>query len=459
MHDEVDLGIYSEVPFLDKLQRWTSAAVQVAFGNLISRFAWSLIASIAWSIILSSELRASLNGKPLRVAAIILLFALFGVLTYLFSKFGMPKLVRLVFGPPVFGKLGGLPATTYATSVKCASAITFEFRPDDMKRVREFNRIDRDVTEEVFKRAYRAITSEPQDPGAFDKEWAKLWNNKLLKFETKAIGGQAVTFEEVLSDDNLALRVETPKLVAVSSLISSLVGPFALIMMLLVFRLLNGQANLLLVVQTNLFLSLVLSSLLYSFYVHQNAEIPFLTEVPANLAKLFRSRTEKFAQASVRPTRVSITSKQYLTVARDYFSRLLFAGSMTDALTILVMIGVTLLFGFVMAPMYRDHLLNYYAKLALAVVLIPFGLLFGYYLTFLALQHARLILAPVIAGLLMATLPYVLNYLFSGQVELADIRNAIVAAGSAIGTTLIATVTAKVKSVTEGSAGSGSGYR
>ena len=64
--------------------------------------------------------------------------------------------------------------------------------------------------------------------------------------------------------------------------------------------------------------------------------------------------------------------------------------------------------------------------------------------------NARLLLAPIIIGLLAAVLPFLIGYLFTGQLDLTQTQNSILAAGTAIASGVVAAITAQVKSAIEG---------
>ena len=86
------------------------------------------------------------------------------------------------------------------------------------------------------------------------------------------------------------------------------------------------------------------------------------------------------------------------------------------------------LLGIIWIPININVIFPWYKNLIIGILLLPVGFIVGYYMTFFILQHIRSILAPIVAGLLGAGLPFALDYLLTGRIELDEAKNAIFAA-------------------------------
>lgn len=101
-----------------------------------------------------------------------------------------------------------------------------------------------------------------------------------------------------------------------------------------------------------------------------------------------------------------------------------------------------LLFGFVFQNSAFGDALPWYRNLALGLVVATVGLVAAYYLAFLVLQHLRLLMIPVVIGLLTVILPCAFDYLFTGNLEIDEMKNAIRGIGTSLVTAVVAAIAA-----------------
>ena len=457
MKDTIDSTIYSEVPLLDRLQRITGVILGLLFANNISRFLWDIAYFIIISIVFTRELRLLTNSTLISILIFLILAIIFVVWSYLIYKYMFPLCTRLIFGPPVFGKLGGLSRKTFFTILKCADAIDFEFRPADLDRVKLWCTLNREVIEQSLKHSYHTVlrneSSTPEEPADFLKKWSDIWQEKILKIGTKNAAGDTVTFDDHLTENNFASIVEPVKLQGVTTLISPTFLAFQVVMMIFITKYLSNQINLVTVIQVGLFSSLVISLLLFNFHAHQNSEVAVLgvmAALPEEVSKSLGDRIKSLGEQPFKPLKVKI-KKHYLSLVRDYFALILFwFGGVLNAISSLLFIGIIVVIGFILRPANMSNILPWYKNMAIGLALIPFGMLTGYYVAFLTLQYARVLLAPIIVGVLAVVLPYALGYLFTGKIDLTQVQNSVWAAGAGIVASLVTVITAQVKSTLEG---------
>src|SRR5712692_1934813 len=160
---ESDLGIYSDVPFLDRLMRLFSVALWLLVVNPISAAALDIIVSLLFILVVSSKLRALPHTTLFGVFVIVVLAIVAVIYGTVLLKF-FPALDRLVLGDSVFGRVGGMRRKIFFTSLKLAHAIKYEFNEQDSQRVQEHGALDRDLTEAWLKLSYRTNVYEKMTP-------------------------------------------------------------------------------------------------------------------------------------------------------------------------------------------------------------------------------------------------------------------------------------------------------
>ena len=299
-------------------------------------------------------------------------------------------------------------------------------------------RLNRELTEQMLKYNYRAVlrneSTTEQEPADFDEQWSNIWRKRIMTTSARTSTGETVTFDEFLAEDNFATNVEPMKLQAVTVLVSPIVLLAQVVVIIFLDRFLSNHVDLVTVIQVGLFSSLIISLLLFDFHAHQNAEVPVvntLSAFPKEVVKPFADRIKSFGEEPFRPVKVTIT-KLYLSLVRDYFGVSTFWAALLNTCTFLICMGLSLSIGFILQPTNMSRVLPWYKSMAIGLSFLPFGMLAGYYLAFLVVQYARVLIAPIIVGLLAAVLPYALGYLFTGQIDVAKVQNSVLAAGTAM---------------------------
>lgn len=442
MENARDLGIYGEEPFLNKLQRGLTVVLRILFANPLALLLWDIVFVVFMAVIVSREARAHSPSQAFRVTVMVILVVIFTLWGYLLSRYLAPLAERLAFGPPIFRKLGGLQSKTFFTAVKCAHAIKFKFSPEDSAVANEFCRVDQELVQQSLRSKYLATPSAQGvsgTPADFDEIWSRI-----LGIRIKVGPNQFVTYGETLTTNDLGFTMEAPKLQSVSSLVAPLIKLIQMIMVYLLCRFLNGQANLLTVVQVGFFLSLVLSLILFNYHAHQNANIPISFAALEGLTEDLRNRMKALAGRILRPKKIAI-KKGYLGLIQDYFSAVLAVVTPINALSTLLLVGIVLLLALVWQPAILSRILPWYKDFSIGLFLVAAGLIATYHLTFLILRNFRLLVAPIAAGVLIVVLPYAFTYLATGRANLNQFRNELIAVFTGLATTLTTTISSRVK--------------
>ncbi len=323
-----------------------------------------------------------------------------------------------------------------------------------MERVREFIKLDREVTEEFLKLKYLEVVGAPadtQNPN-LEEEWRKVWNDQILGLRIGGTSKGVVTFGAVLAEDSVAFELEALKLAGVTALAMSLVKVFQGVMTYLAFSVVSGNASYLTGLQVGLVLSLIISLLLFIFHSHQRAELTLLGSgtLPEVVKDRFADRVDRLSRGGpLHPIRVT-AAKGYLGTIRDHFGWLLAGITTINTVAALLAVAIALVVGAAWRPPSLRDLIVWYERFAFGLILIPIALLGGYYVTFWILRNARIFMAAVITGGLGIALPYALTYFVTGRLDLGQATNAIAAAAGGILPTTVAVITSKIRKDMEG---------
>ena len=445
-----DLGIYSEVPFLDRLQRGLTQLLALLFLNKAAMYFWDLGYVLVVCAIVARPAWMHAHGRAFGVSLVAILVVVFSVWGNLIVGL-LPFILRVEYGPPIFGDLGGSPRRVFFAMVRCADAFKWGFRPEDLALVKAYGCLDRDVTEWTLKNAYHQLQAAKgaaalQD---FEQSWSNVWRQKILSLQIQVGPNRWVKLDDAFSEDNWGIRVEPIKLTVVSNILAPIVKLVQLVMIFLLARFVDGRIQLLTVVQSGLFLGLVVCLILFLYHAHQNAAIPFIGSVVPNLPEPLKERLKPFAGVIVRPTKVTVTPR-YLTLIQNYFAEGIAMWTVLNTISSLLIVGVVLLVTRLWHPAILHAVLPWYREFSMGLLFVPTGLLAIYFLMFLVLRNFKLVLAPIVLGLLTVLIPYAFTYLAGGRVDLSQMKNAMVAVFTGLGATLAAVVASRVKKIMTG---------
>jgi hypothetical protein len=353
---------------------------------------------------------------------------------------------RLVFGRPIFGKIGGADRVSFYTSLRASRLLHIEFDESDRGLAREFNRLDMDVTRYLLHQNYRAFINKhfagnPEALAEAEGEWEDVWEKKLLN-----MGLADYKLRDAFDLDNIAYRVVPLKLTASASLISPLLKFFQLAMLYMVARVLNGESQIITAVQVAVFVSLILSILWYIYHSYRISELEFAgnyENLPADVQEHFSERFEPFLGKSLALRRVTV-DKEYYGLVRSYQMRHILITAL-NTLLMLVWIGLLALIGLFTPSIDQSYVLTWYRDLSLGILLIPLIFYVGFYLVSIFVQSFRSFLSAVVAGAVSAVLPFGITYLVTGEFEFDDINSAIssivAGLGVAIATLIVTNMT------------------
>ena len=217
---------------------------------------------------------------------------------------------------------------------------------------------------------------------------------------------------------------------------------FQLLLIYILVRYLDGVTPLVTVIQAGVAMSFIFSLLWFIHHAYKLSEIQYvglLEGLPDELRAEFEPRLATFEGFKVRPTRI-VVKKRYLSLVRDYLLTPLLRDMLLNTLFALLLAAVTLVIGRIAYPAQFAELAVWYRKFAIGLVLIPFGFLASYYLSFWILHNVRRIVAPVVASLVGALLPFLIVFIFTGKLQANQLANQASATLAGIGILISATL-------------------
>jgi hypothetical protein len=276
-----------------------------------------------------------------------------------------------------------------------------------------------------------------------------VYDEKILGLTAQGVRHTQITLRDILKEEDLSLGNEGLKLTGVASLLGAIATLSFIVMLFFITRYLNGDASLLTIIQIGLFSGFITSSVLFLSHSQHNLEYHFflfsdLDEFPEDVAADLRQRFAQFENRTVRPLAVDVHPR-YLSLIRGFFGIMMIPHMALLLFNTLLIIIVALLFGFFFQNSAFADALPWYRDLALGLSIAVVGLIVAYQVAFLVLQHLRLLMIPVVISLLTIALPYFFDYLFTGSLEIDEIKNAILGIGASVVTGVVAVVTSQVK--------------
>jgi hypothetical protein len=403
----LSLKIRRDVPVAPRIVHGLDKLVVLAVVNPVMAFVIDLAASAVLIIVISAKARHDSGGLWFDVVVFLLLAAVWlGIGTQI--KRTLPVLTLFIDGRPTFGELGGGPTRLLRAAIRASTELRFELAPNDVEVMDRLAALDLKITADFFRERFVELAqkqTEPPDEGEIDSEWKTLWEGDLLGYRS----GKS-TLREAFGAPSYALQIVPHRLPAVRNLVLPLFYIYQVVLMWLVYRLLSGSGSLLTILQVGLAFSVLLSMLILVNHSTGLERVEILDTFPEK----YREEASGLVGVQVEPVKVSVTAG-YFSLVRGYFARAIAVLMGYNALIGLLLLGISLAAGLVAASGRHGELLTWYGELAAAFVLIPVGMLAGFYIAWQLVQSARRLVAVAIGALVTALVPFALNYIASGN--------------------------------------------
>jgi hypothetical protein len=449
--DDRDLGIGTGTPLVSKIAELLGIIIYLLFLNPVAFFITDLLWIVLSALVISHTLRDQVQRGLLGVAVVVLLVLVAVVWGAMLNAFLMGWFNRLVFGRPIFGKVGGADRASFFAALRASRLLHIEIDDADRDLAREFNRLDMDVTKYLIHQNYNAFVEKhfAADPDSRDRalgEWEDVWEKKLLD-----VGLPDYRLRDAFDLDNLAYRVVPLKLTASASLISPLLKFFQLAMIYLVARVLNFDSPVITAVQVAVFLTLILSILWNIYHSYRVSELEFAGNyetLPPDVREQFAERFAPYLGRSLSLRRVTV-DQEYYALVRSYQMRYILITALNTIL-MLVWVGLLLLIALVIPSVDRSYLFTWYRDLSLGILLIPLVFYLGFYLVSIFVHSFRSFLAALVAGAVSALLPFGLTYLATGDFEFGDVNSALSSIVAGLGVTIATLIVTNLTSSLSG---------
>jgi hypothetical protein len=451
MIDDRDLGIGSSTPLVGKIAEILGIIIYLLFLNPVAFFITDLLWIVLSALVISHTLRSQMQSGLLAIAVVVLLALVAVVWGAMLNTFLMGWFNRLVFGRPIFNKIGGADRASFFAALRASRLLHIEIDEADRDFAREFNRLDMDVTKYLLHRNYSAFVAKrfAADPDAQAKaegEWESVWEKKLLD-----VGLPDYRLREAFDLDNLAYRVVPLKLTASASLISPLLKFFQLAMIYMVARVLNADSPVITAAQVAVFLTLILSILWNIYHSYRVSELEFAgnyENLPPDVQEHFAERFAPFLGKSLSLRRVTV-DKEYYELVRSYQMRHILITALNTIL-MLLWVGLLLLIALVTRSVDREYVFAWYRDLSLGILLIPLIFYLGFYLVSIFVHSFRSFLAALVAGAASALLPFGITYLATGDFEFGDVNSALSSIVAGLGVTIATLIVTSLTSTLSG---------
>lgn len=443
MAEEDDLGIRPDIPFIERFSFARSLLLESLDLKIID-----YVVMVLLFLIVGGRIFSSVDSLWVSAGVFLALF----VTTVLGALIFVPLLesswmVTLFFGRPVFGELGGPARNIFFTLMKASDALHVKLYSEDADNLEKFNRLLTELQEDELKLAYRERISVPRygesEGDDFENRWASIWEEQIL--DDVRTGN--LTFRDVLFDRSYAFLFAKGSVLQMYPRMHRLFLLFGLAILYLTTLLLEGRVQILFVIQFAVFLSFVFALVWYMAYSLSGSFSAFvdLGNISEKLRSKYWQPLKPLIGQEFRPKEVRLEPK-FFEAMRAFQVRLILSG-LGNSFSWLVVVGISLLIGRLLSIPGVDE---WYAALALAVISAPFFLMVGFYLISVILQYSRRVLAPVIAGLVGAALPYAIHYTITGEFNLADVESALSSVIAGVGILMTTVVTTHIQKSLEG---------
>lgn len=392
---------------------------------------------IGWAF--SMQLRALLDNIGWSIVIYLTVTALILMLGYFLSKLTP----RLVLGAATFGKLGGMPRRTLSAAIRASAQISVEMLDHDRPLAVRFNTIQVRVLHDTLQANFEAISRRlGKDTAAIAAEWQQVWDQQVLNM---IFAGQSL--REAMDVNQFGVNYAISALMRSTFAFPFVVNIFWIVMVFLIYRYANGQLALLTCVQAGMAMVFIMASFWYLFVLHNLSAFPLTfagLPMPQTTRAEFAQDISELEGTELHPKHIQVKA-QFYQIIRNYQTRLLCGSMLSDTSILLLLIG--LIYGTItlIDAEHARAVSHYHAVLAYGVVIAATGIVASFYVFSVILQHFRKIGAALIVALLSAGLPFLIDYLLGGELNISGAREAIFAGSGGLTVALVTAITSNVK--------------
>jgi len=167
-----------------------------------------------------------------------------------------------------------------------------------------------------------------------------------------------------------------------------------------------------------------------------------LSELPELTRKEFAHDIETLEGSNIRIKSIQVKKKFY-QIVRNYQVIPLLEGVL-PAIAILLH-GATFGLLYLIDAEYARSVSSYHAVITYGILIAGSSLILGFYLFSVVLENFRRISAALVAAVLSAGLPFLIDFVLGGQIDISGDQQAIFAGSGGLTVALVTTITSNIK--------------
>ncbi len=421
-------------PFADKFVIAVSKILGI-ISLLTQLFAIIYCLWISWA--LTEKLRGLLDNNWWSVLIYIVATGIVLFLGVMVAKFWP----RLVSGPPTFEQLGGLPLQTMAAVMGASQQIEIELSPQDKPVVQRFNEINNHILHDTLKGNFQNLRYGATED-EMEAEWKNIWKTEILDMQ---FNGYSI--EDAMDTSQFGLTYSMSAVLRSTAVAHVIENIFWIIMVLIIYLFASQRMELLTGVQIGVAIAILFAGFWYMYVLNNLSAIPVTFQgliLPQSVRDRFQNDIDQLEGAEIRPKKVKINPKFYQAI-RNYQMRLLSGAVLSDILLLLLLFGAICGIIYLIDAEYARTLKDYNLTIVYGVLIAGIGVVLSFYLFAVVLQNFRKLGAALIVAVLSAGLPFVIDYLLGGQLDMSSVKAAIFAGSGGLTAALVTAVTGQVK--------------
>lgn len=427
MSQESPIFVQKPHTLVDKFVLFTLEIVARIWFALLVFVNFVTLVYALWAVwVFSAKLRELVDNSLLSIAVYVASFASIAALGVVIQKYWFP----LIYGKPAFGELGGIPVRMLLTSMKIRAQIDVELSDYDQVIARKFNTVQVRLLHDTLKENYEKIKQKQgiKDEGS-DKEWAEIWDSQILNM---TFNGQS--FREAADVNRFGYNYAMSAVLRSSHLVPLLSSMFWIVVVVLLYLNANHRLELLTVIQVGLTLAFLLTAFWQLFVMHHLSIVPLSLKgipLPNSTKNELSEEIKSIEGTEIRPNKIHIKPRFY-EILRNYQFSVLLCNFVPPVIIWPLLIGAMYAIIHLIDGDFAESVRSYHIELAGGILIAGIGLPLSFYIFAVVIQNFRTIAAALIAAVLSASLPFLIDYVLGGGGNISGVREALFAGGGGL---------------------------
>jgi hypothetical protein len=432
--DNDELGFYQERPFSVRLTKFLVITVALLFIWPPMRIVWLLVILFAEVVVFSSPLRHA--GIGFGWDSLVVVAMLLGMLAVGLIPVSIYQ--RVFYGRRWFGKLSEVRSSLVVTVLRASSELSFTLDEKNKQIIKSLADLNRDEMKWSMGRQYRILHSRRTEDDTADIEmhWNAIWQERVLKSSS---GGRTVA--QAFEPDSYAWVTIPLRLTGIVAALQIMTVACEIVVFWILISRLESKSSLLLVFQVAVAFSVAITLIIFLYHSYNLPDIPIISSREIGqqgrlflrskerkmLEENIRTQEEEFGErfASFKDQSISVirvkVSPRYFSLIRNYYARSLALDLVSNSLAGFVLIAIAAAFLWILGVKGEPNIGSLYTQLAIALALIPVGIIGIYLLVFTLVAQFRSFTTLALTGALIVVIPPAANYLFAGRLPASPV--------------------------------------